>query len=138
LGSRSSTLVETPTLTNVATPLCALLEKTYPSLPHDMVGFTAQRLMELESESLTDAPYRPCSKDRINQLSGSCAADGNPRRHHWAAGAQAAPQVAPANAGGSYFPAFLKPCPLAETGLTAVVQEAHVQGVCTCSGDYLV
>jgi hypothetical protein len=39
---------------------------------------------------------------------------------------------------GSYFPAFLEPRRLAETALTAVVQEAYVQGISTRSVDDLV
>src|SRR6202040_3885918 len=39
---------------------------------------------------------------------------------------------------GSYFPAFLEPRRLAEKALTAVVQEAYVQGISTRSVDDLV
>jgi transposase-like protein len=39
---------------------------------------------------------------------------------------------------GSYFPAFLEPRRLAEKALTAVIQEAYVQGVSTRSVDELV
>jgi putative transposase len=39
---------------------------------------------------------------------------------------------------GSYFPAFLEPRRLAEKAPTAVVQEAYVHGVSTCSVDDLV
>jgi putative transposase len=39
---------------------------------------------------------------------------------------------------GSYFPGFLEPRRLAEKALTAVVQEAYIQGVSTRSGDDLV
>lgn len=39
---------------------------------------------------------------------------------------------------GSYFPAFLKPHRMAEKALTAVIQEAYVQGVSTRSVDDLV
>jgi putative transposase len=41
-------------------PLRALLEKSSDTeLLREMVGFTAQRLMELEAESLTGAPRVP-------------------------------------------------------------------------------
>src|SRR6185312_4850622 len=36
---------------------------------------------------------------------------------------------------GSYFPGFLEPRRMAEKALTAVVQEAYVQGVSTRSAD---
>jgi transposase-like protein len=39
---------------------------------------------------------------------------------------------------GSYFPAFLEPRRLAEKALTAVVQEAYIQGISTRSVDDLV
>jgi transposase-like protein len=39
---------------------------------------------------------------------------------------------------GSYFPGFLEPRRLAEKALTAVVQEAYIQGVSTRSVDDLV
>jgi putative transposase len=39
---------------------------------------------------------------------------------------------------GSYFPGFLEPRRMAEKALTAVVQEAYVQGVSTRSVDDLV
>ncbi len=39
---------------------------------------------------------------------------------------------------GSYFPGFLEPRRLAEKALTAVIQEAYVQGISTRSVDELV
>jgi putative transposase len=39
---------------------------------------------------------------------------------------------------GSYFPGFLEPRRLAEKALTAVIQEAYIQGVSTRSVDELV
>ena len=39
---------------------------------------------------------------------------------------------------GSYFPAFLEPRRMVEKALTAVIQEAYVQGVSTRSVDDLV
>jgi transposase-like protein len=39
---------------------------------------------------------------------------------------------------GSYFPCFLEPRRMAEKALTAVIQEAYVQGVSTRSLDDLV
>lgn len=48
--------------------LRALLEKSSDTeFLREMVGFTAQRLMELEAESLTGAPHGQRSEDRINQ-----------------------------------------------------------------------
>ena len=39
---------------------------------------------------------------------------------------------------GSYFPGFLEPRRMAEKALTAVIQEAYVQGISTRSVDDLV
>ena len=39
---------------------------------------------------------------------------------------------------GSYFPGFLEPRRMAEKALTAVIQEAYIQGVSTRSVDELV
>ena len=39
---------------------------------------------------------------------------------------------------GSYFPSFLEPRRMAEKALTAVIQEAYVQGITTRSVDDLV
>jgi len=51
--------------------LQALLEKTTdPDFPREMIGFTAQRLMALEVETLTDAAPGPRSAGRLNQRNG--------------------------------------------------------------------
>jgi hypothetical protein len=47
-------------------------------LLREMVGFTAQRLMELEAESLTGAPYGKRSEDRVNQPTAFATALGKP------------------------------------------------------------
>ena len=39
---------------------------------------------------------------------------------------------------GSYFPGFLEPRRMAEKALTAVIQEAYIQGISTRSVDNLV
>ena len=39
---------------------------------------------------------------------------------------------------GSYFPGFLEPPRMAEKALTAVIQEAYIQGISTRSVDDLV
>jgi transposase-like protein len=39
---------------------------------------------------------------------------------------------------GSYFPRFLEPRRMAEKALTAVIQEAYIQGISTRSVDDLV
>jgi len=112
--------------------LRALLEKSSDTeLLREMVGFTAQRLMALEAESLTGAPHGQRSEDRINQRNGY-------RDRIWETRAGTIELRIPKLRKGSYFPAFLEPRRLAEKALTAVVQEASVQGMSTRSVDDLV
>ena len=112
--------------------LRALLEKSSDTeLLREMVGFTAQRLMELETDSLTGAPYGQRSEDRINQRNGY-------RDRIWETRAGTVELRIPKLRKGSYFPAFLEPRRMAEKALAAVVQEAYVQGVSTRSVDDLV
>jgi len=119
-------------MTDPTMALRALLEKSSDTdLLREMVGFTAQRLMELEAESLTGAAYGKRSEDRINQRNGF-------RDRTWETRAGTIELRVPKLRHGSYFPAFLEPRRMAEKALTAVVQEAYVQGVSTRSVDNLV
>jgi transposase-like protein len=112
--------------------LRALLEKSSDTdLLREMVGFTAQRLMELEAESLTGAPYGTRSEERVNQRNGY-------RDRIWETRAGTIELRVPKLRHGSYFPAFLEPRRMAEKALAAVIQEAYVQGVPTRSVDELV
>ena len=97
--------------------LRALLEKSSDAeLLREMIGFTAQRLMELEVEGLTGAAYGEKSQERLVQrngyrdrLSGTRAGTVEPR--------------IPKLRKGNYFPGFLEPRRLAQKALTAVVQD---------------
>jgi hypothetical protein len=112
--------------------LRALLEKSSDAdLLREMIGFTAQRLMELEIEGLTGAAHGERSADRINQRNGY-----RDRARETRAGT--VELRIPKLRKGSYFPAFLEPRRLAEKALAAVVQEAYVHGVSTRSVDDLV
>jgi transposase-like protein len=112
--------------------LRALLEKSSDAeLLRDMVGFAAQRLVELEIESATGAAHGERSPDRINQRNGY-------RDRLWETRAGTIELRIPKLRKGSYFPAFLEPRRMAEKALAAVVQEAYVQGVSTRSVDELV
>ena len=112
--------------------LRALLEKSSDAeLLREMVGFAAQRLMELEVEGLTGAAHGTRDPDRINHRNGY-------RDRMWETRAGAVELRIPKLRKGSYFPAFLEPRRMAEKALAAVIQEAYVQGVSTRSVDDLV
>jgi putative transposase len=109
-----------------------LLEKSSDAdLLREMVGFAAQRLMELEVESLTGAAHGARDPDRINHRNGY-------RDRDWETRAGTVELRIPKLRKGSYFPAFLEPRRMAEKALAAVIQEAYVQGVSTRSVDELV
>lgn len=112
--------------------LHSLLEKTTDAdfLRH-MIGFTAQRLMELEVEGLTGAAPGARTPDRLNHRNGY-------RDRDWETRAGTVELRIPKLRKGSYFPAFLEPRRMAEKALIAVVQEAYIQGVSTRSVDELV
>lgn len=119
-------------MTNETMNLQALLEKTTaPDFLREMIGFTAQRLMALEVETLTGAAPGARSADRINQRNGY-------RDRDWETRAGTVGLRIPKLRKGSYFPAFLEPRRMAEKALTAVIQEAYIQGVSTRSVDELV
>ena len=72
-----------------------------------MIGFTAQRLMELEVESKTGAGYGEKSAERLAQRNGY-------RDRLWETRAGTVELRIPKLRQGSYFPAFLEPRRLAE------------------------
>ena len=100
-------------------------------LLREMIGFAAQRLIELEFENQTGAAYGENAPERRAQRNGY-------RDRTWETRAGAVELRIPKLRKGSYFPGFLEPRRMAEKALTAVVQEAYVQGLSTCSVDDLV
>ena len=97
----------------------------------EMIGFAAQRLMDLEVGGLTGAAYGEKNPERLAQRNGY-------RERDWETRAGTVELRIPKLRKGSYFPGFLEPRRLAEKALTAVIQEAYIQGVSTRSVDELV
>jgi len=119
-------------MTDDKNALRTLLEKgSDTTFLREMIGFAAQRLMELETESLCGAPHGQRTEGRTNQRNGY-------RERDWETRAGTVELRIPKLRRGSYFPAFLEPRRMAEKALTAVVQEAYIQGVSTRSVDDLV
>ncbi len=105
-----------------------LLEKgSDTTLLREMIGFAAQRLMELEAETLCGAGHGERSEDRVNHRNGY-------RDRDWQTRAGTVELRVPKLRKGSYFPGFLEPRRMAEKALTAVIQESYVQGISTRPG----
>ena len=112
-------------MTDETMSLRALIEKAPDAdLLREMIGFAAQRLIELEVGELTGAAYGERSAERLSQRNGY-------RERTWETRAGTVELRIPKLRRGSYFPGFLEPRRMAEKALTAVIQEAYVQGVST-------
>ena len=134
-------------MTDEMMSLRALIEKAPDAdLLREMIGFAAQRPMELEVGEFTGARYGEKSAERLAQRNGY-------RERAWETRAGTVELRLPRLRKGAYFPGFLEPrrlsapltslrgigqSPMAEKALTAVIQEAYVQGVSTRSVDDLV
>jgi len=119
-------------MTDETLNLKALIEKTPDAdLLREMISFAAERLMDMEVSGLTNAAYGEKTLDRLVQRNGY-------RERTWETRAGSVELRIPKLRKGSYFPFFLEPRRLAEKALTAVIQEAYVQGISTRSVDDLV
>ena len=120
-------------MTNEMMSLRGLLEKSADAdLLREMIGFAAERLMELEVATLTGAGHGERNPDqRLVHRNGY-------RERDWETRAGTVELRIPRLRKGSYLPCFLEPRRMAEKALTAVIQEAYIQGISTRSVDDLV
>jgi transposase-like protein len=131
-GLRGRNLQLETTMTDDRMALIELIEKGADAdLVRELLAFAADRLMALEVEAHTGAPAGARSTDRVNQRNGY-------RERAWETRAGRIDLAIPKLRKGSYFPSFLEPRRTAEKALTAVIQEAYVQGISTRSVDDLV
>ena len=86
-----------------------------------MVQFMAQRLMDMDVESLCGAGYDEKSAERLNSRNGF-------RDRSWETRTGTVALKIPKLRQGSYFPGFLEPRRTAEKALAAVIQRP------TCTG----
>ncbi|MER8880820.1 transposase [Mesorhizobium sp. M0684] len=106
-------------MTNSMINLRTLVKKTPDAdLLREMIGFAAERLMEMEVGAATGGGFREKNSLRLAQRNATATGPGlgDAGRHGRAAHPQAQE--------GSYFPGLLEPRQMAEKALTAVVQQA--------------
>ena len=119
-------------MTNATMALAELAEKGADiDVLRQMVQFMAQRLMELDVEGRCGAGYDEKTPERLNSRNGY-------RDRTWETRTGTVELKIPKLRQGSYFPELLEPRRTAEKALTAVIQEAYVQGISTRSVDDLV
>jgi putative transposase len=119
-------------MTNTTMALTELAEKGADAdFIKQTLQFALQRLMEMDVEALCRAAYGERSDERVNSRNGY-------RERALETRAGTVDLKIPKLRSGSYFPGFLEPRRTAEKALTAVIQEAYIQGISTRSVDELV
>lgn len=112
-----------PPKTEPMMDLCALVRQSSDAdLLREMIGFAAERLMELEIGAKTSAEYGEKSGERRAQRNGY-------RERDWQNVELRAPRLRTC----SHIPLSLEPRRSVEKALTAVIQEAYFHGVSTRS-----
>jgi putative transposase len=120
------------TTTKKTIALAELVEKGADAdLLRDMIRYVAQRMMDMDVESLCQAAYGERTAERANSRNGY-------RDRQWDTRTGSVELKIPKLRKGSYFPGFLEPRRTAEKALAAVIQEAYIQGISTRSVDDLV
>jgi putative transposase len=121
------------TMTTDRMALIELVEKGADAdLVREMLSFAAERMMEAEVQALTGAPHG------TRDPAGRQVQRNGYRERSWETRAGHIDLEIPRLRKGAYFPSFLEPRRTAEKALTAVIQEAYVQGISTRSVDNLV
>ena len=98
-------------MTDETMALRAMLEKGADAdVPREMIGFAAERLMEMEVQGLTGAGHGERSSGRLVQCNGY-------RDRDWETRAGTVELCIPKLRKGSCFPGFLEPRRMAEKAL---------------------
>jgi putative transposase len=119
-------------MTDMMMDLRTLLEKAPDAdFLRETIGFAVKQLMEIEVAAIAGAAWGEKSDLRLVQRNGY-------RERDWETRAGTIALRIPKLRKGSYFPGFLDPRRAAEKALTAVIQEAYIQGISTRSVDSLV
>jgi len=132
VGLFKTNLMERPPMTDDIMNVRALVEKSADAeLLREMIALPPRGLWRWKLAQKTGAGYGEKSALRLAQRNGY-------RDRDWETRAGTVELRIPELRTGSYFPSFLEPRRMAEKALTAVIQEAYIQGVSSRSVDDLV